>query len=37
MMHLENIEMYLEDACALVVSPWGDEEGDVSHIGNDAM
>jgi len=26
-----------EDAGALVVCRWGDEEGDVSHVGNDAL
>jgi len=26
-----------EDVGALVVSCWEDEEGDVSHLGNDAL
>jgi len=34
---LENIEVHLEDAGALVVSCWEDEEGDVSHLVNDAL
>jgi len=34
---LENIEVHLEDAGALVVSRWGDEEGDICHFGTDAL
>ena len=34
---LENIEVHLEDAGALVVCCWEDEEGDVSHLENDAL
>ena len=26
-----------EDVGALMVSRWGDEEGDISHIGSDAL
>jgi len=32
---LDNIEVHLEDAGALVMCCLEDEEGDVSHLGND--
>jgi len=35
--NLENIEVHLEDAVALVVSCWEYEESDVSHLGSDAL